>query len=64
MLTLLWPGAGHWYAGERDRAVAFGGATFVAAALSLAVPAIALIATIAIVWALLDARHAVKRAAV
>jgi hypothetical protein len=61
VLTLVFPGLGHWYAGEKDRAVAFGGATLLAVLLSLAQPLIGLAATIAFIWALLDTRHAVAR---
>jgi hypothetical protein len=61
-LTLLWPGAGHWYAGERERAIAFGGATLAAALLTLVASAAGFLATALIAWSLLDARHAAARA--
>lgn len=63
VLTLAWPGAGHWYAGEQERGLAFAAATLLGAALSLVTAPAALIATIAFIWALVDVRHAVKRAA-
>jgi hypothetical protein len=60
-LTLLFPGLGHWYAGERTRAVVAAGTTVAATLLGLAVPAAILLAGAACVWALFDARQAVSR---
>ena len=61
VLTLAFPGLGHWYAGEKDRAAAFGGTTLAAVLLSLTHPLIGLVAVVAFLWALLDTRHAVAR---